>query len=178
MAGVIAASEPSWTALLTGLRSWQFGKTAGDSPTAVGSPSSTVSDAVPGPVGSDTSGPSSAPAPTSSAGASTASSTRVHGFPGVAFVDGTGKAVTPGPERATDERQQTVTLAPGARAWSVMVYTNPAITHVTTVTPAALLITPPDETAPISVPWTGGEVSNTAKASMPRVSPLRPGDGA
>ncbi|MFD8387284.1 DUF4232 domain-containing protein [Streptomyces sp. NPDC059679] len=208
-------------AALAGCTGQSADGTPGDSPTAVGSPSPTRSAAVPGPVGSDTSGPSGESAPTSSAGGGTASSTpaapgtrrrcrtsdlrasvgpnrpgagqenfaivltnrsrhtcTVHGFPGVAFVDGTGQAVTPDPERATDERQQTVTLAPGASAWSAMVYTSPAITHVTTVTPAALLVTPPDETASISVHWTGGEVSNTGKASMPRVSPLRPGDGA
>ncbi|MGV9357369.1 DUF4232 domain-containing protein [Streptomyces misionensis] len=101
----------------------------------------------------------------------------VRGFPGVAFVDGAGEAVTPDPERATDEARQTVTLAPGAAAWSAMTYTNPALTGVTTVTPAALRITPPDETAWIAVRWTGGEVSDTGKASVPRLSPLRAGDG-
>lgn len=102
----------------------------------------------------------------------------VHGYPGLAFVDGTGAAVTPDPERATGEPVQTVLLAPGASAWSAVEYTNPALTGVTTVKPTALLVTAPDETAPISVPWTGGEVPNTGKASVPRVSPLRPGDGA
>ncbi|MFJ8542327.1 DUF4232 domain-containing protein [Streptomyces sp. NPDC093586] len=101
----------------------------------------------------------------------------VHGFPGVAFVNGEGEAVTPDPERATDQEQRTVTLAPGASAWSAMTYTDPAITGVTTVTPTALRLTPPDETAWIPVRWTGGEVSNTGKASVPRVSPFRPGDG-
>ncbi|GAB2997320.1 DUF4232 domain-containing protein [Streptomyces pseudoechinosporeus] len=101
----------------------------------------------------------------------------VRGFPGVAFVNGEGEAVTPDPERVTGETRQTVTLTPGASAWSAMTYTNPALTGVTTVTPAAVLLTPPDETAPLSVRWTGGEVSNTGKASVPRVSPLRPGDG-
>jgi hypothetical protein len=101
----------------------------------------------------------------------------VHGFPGVAFVDGAGEAVTPDPERATGEERRTVTLAPGADAWSAMTYTRPAATGVTTVTPTTVLVTPPDETTPIPVPWRGGEVSDTGKASVPRVSPLRPGDG-
>ncbi|MFH9086679.1 hypothetical protein [Streptomyces sp. NPDC017673] len=43
--------------------------------------------------------------------------------------------------------------------------------------PRTLLVTPPDETAPLSVRWTGGKVSDTGKASVPRVSPLRPGSG-
>ncbi|MEU3414703.1 DUF4232 domain-containing protein [Streptomyces sp. NPDC006658] len=102
----------------------------------------------------------------------------VSGFPGLAFVNNAGEAVTPDPERATGEKRQTVTLAPGADAWSAMTYARPASTGVTTVTPATVLVTPPDETAPIPVRWTGGEVSNTGKASVPRVSPLRPGDGA
>ncbi|MFH9086678.1 DUF4232 domain-containing protein [Streptomyces sp. NPDC017673] len=37
----------------------------------------------------------------------------LYGFPGVAFVDGAGDAVTPDPERATDQPPQGVTLAPG-----------------------------------------------------------------
>ncbi|MEV5388424.1 DUF4232 domain-containing protein [Streptomyces sp. NPDC052721] len=102
----------------------------------------------------------------------------LYGFPGVAFVDAAGEAVTPDPERATDQRRQRVTLAPGAAAWSALSYTDPAVTGVTTVTPRALLVTPPDETTSLSVRWTGGKVSNTGKASVPRVSPLRPGSGA
>jgi hypothetical protein len=101
----------------------------------------------------------------------------VRGFPGVAFVDGRGETVTPDPERVTGETRQTVTLTPGASAWSAMTYTDPALTGVTTVIPAAVLLTPPDETAPLSVRWTGGEVSDTGKASVPRVGPFRPGDG-
>jgi hypothetical protein len=73
----------------------------------------------------------------------------------VAFVNSAGEAVTPDPERATGQEQQTVTLAPSASAWSALVFTNPAISGVTTVTPAALLVTPPDETASIKVRWTG-----------------------
>ncbi|MER6526313.1 DUF4232 domain-containing protein [Streptomyces sp. NPDC001508] len=102
----------------------------------------------------------------------------VRGFPGVAFVNRQGEAVTPDPERAGGQEQPTVTLTPGASAWSALTYADPAITGVTTVTPAALLITPPDETTSISVRWTGGEVSNTGKASVPRLSPFRSGDGA
>jgi hypothetical protein len=101
----------------------------------------------------------------------------VCGFPGVAFVNGAGEAVTPDPERTTGQGQWIVTLAPGASAWSALSFTNPAISGVTTVTPAAVLVTPPDETESIRVHWTGGKVSNTGKASVPQVSPLRPGDG-
>ncbi|MFJ8535505.1 DUF4232 domain-containing protein [Streptomyces sp. NPDC093591] len=101
----------------------------------------------------------------------------VYGFPGIAFINGDGEAVTPDPERATGQEEPTVTLKPGASAWSALTFTNPEVTGVTTVTPAAVLVTPPDETAPIKVAWSGGKVSNTGKASVPQVSPFRPGDG-
>lgn len=102
----------------------------------------------------------------------------MYGFPGVAFVNSAGEAVTPDPERTTGQERRIVTLAPGASAWSALVFTNPAISGVTTVTPAAVLVTPPDETEPVRVRWTGGKVSNTGKASVPQVSPVRPGDGS
>ncbi|WP_030177720.1 DUF4232 domain-containing protein [Streptomyces sp. NRRL S-813] len=101
----------------------------------------------------------------------------VYGFPGLAFVDGTGQAVTPDPERTGGQDARVVTLAPGESAWSALSFTHPAVSGVTTVTPAALLVTPPGETASTRVRWSGGEVSNTGKASVPQVSPLRAGDG-
>jgi len=101
----------------------------------------------------------------------------VYGFPGVAFVNSAGEQVTVDPERSTGQQKQRVTLAPGQSAWSAMSFSNPGITGVTTVTPAAVLITPPDETTSLKVPWTGGEVSNTGKASVPRLGPFQPGSG-
>jgi hypothetical protein len=101
----------------------------------------------------------------------------VYGFPGVAFVNGAGDAVTPDPVRSTGQEKVVVTLTPGASAWSSLTFTNPELSGATTVTPAALLVTPPDETKPIRVRWTGGRVSNTGKASVPQVSPFRPGNG-
>ncbi|MEV1076954.1 DUF4232 domain-containing protein [Streptomyces sp. NPDC050211] len=101
----------------------------------------------------------------------------VYGFPGIAFFDGADKAVTPDPERATGQKEPTVTLKPGASAWSALTFTNPEVTGVTTVTPAAVLVTPPDETESFKVAWKGGKVSNTGKASVPQVSPFGPGDG-
>ncbi|MDX3098207.1 DUF4232 domain-containing protein [Streptomyces sp. ME01-24h] len=101
----------------------------------------------------------------------------VHGFPGVAFVNAAGEQVTVDPERATGQPARRVVLAPGAAAWSAMSFSNPAVTGVTTVTPAAVLVTPPDETSSLRVPWTGGKVSNTGKASVPRLSPFQSGTG-
>ncbi|GKQ34095.1 DUF4232 domain-containing protein [Streptomyces sp. A012304] len=102
----------------------------------------------------------------------------VYGYPGLAFVDSAGDAVTPNPERSGAQEARKVALAPGASAWSALTFANPALTGVTTVTPAAVLVTPPDETASIRVAWTGGKVSNTGKASVPRVSPVAPGNGS
>ncbi|MFF7215926.1 DUF4232 domain-containing protein [Streptomyces sp. NPDC008238] len=101
----------------------------------------------------------------------------VLGFPGLAFVNAAGEQVTVDPERATGQTARRVTLAPGASAWAAMSFSNPAITGVTTVTPAAVLVTPPDETSSLKVPWTGGKVSNTGKASVPRLGPFQPGRG-
>ncbi|WP_460060647.1 DUF4232 domain-containing protein [Streptomyces sp. YKOK-I1] len=70
-----------------------------------------------------------------------------------------------------------MTPKPGASAWSALTCTHPAATGVTTVIPAAALVTPPDETASIKVAWSGGKVFDTGKASVPQVSPLRPSDG-
>jgi Protein of unknown function (DUF4232) len=101
----------------------------------------------------------------------------VYGFPGAAFVNRAGEAVTVNPERSTGLEKQRVSLAPGDSAWAALTFANPQLTGVTTVTPAALLITPPDETAPLKTPWTGGPVSNTGKASVPHLGPFQAGDG-
>ncbi|MEZ0075363.1 DUF4232 domain-containing protein [Planotetraspora sp. GP83] len=102
----------------------------------------------------------------------------VYGFPGAAFVNDAGQAVTVNPERLTGVEKRRVPLAPGHSAWAALTYSNPQLTGVTTVTPAALLITPPDETAPLKVRWTGGPVSNTGKASVPQLGPFQADDGA
>ncbi|MCD0484040.1 DUF4232 domain-containing protein [Streptacidiphilus sp. ASG 303] len=102
----------------------------------------------------------------------------VRGFPGAAFVDGAGQQVAPDPERAAGTTPVTVRLRPGQSAWAPMTFANPALTGVTTVVPAAVHVTPPDETAPLTARWPGGAVSNTGKASVPRLGVLRPGTGA
>lgn len=102
----------------------------------------------------------------------------VYGFPGLAFVNSAGQQVTVDPERETGRTKQRVTLAPGASAWSPMTFSNPDISGVTTVVPAAVLVTPPDERTSLRVPWAGGKVSNTGKASVPRLGPLQAGTGA
>jgi hypothetical protein len=101
----------------------------------------------------------------------------VYGFPGAEFVNSKGQAVAPDPERASGSERKVISLAPGKSAWAGLSFGNPAITGATTTTPAALLITPPDETAALKVPWTGGPVSNTGKTSVPSLGAFAAGNG-
>ncbi|MFI0860843.1 DUF4232 domain-containing protein [Streptomyces smyrnaeus] len=100
----------------------------------------------------------------------------VRGYPGLAFVNSSGEQVSFDPNR-TGGQVRTVKLSPGKSAWASLSYTNPEMTNVTTVTPSAAKITPPDERASLRVPWSGGPVTNTGKASVPKIGPLAPGTG-
>ncbi|MGP3990747.1 DUF4232 domain-containing protein [Streptomyces sp. 3N207] len=100
----------------------------------------------------------------------------VRGYPGLAFVNSSGEQVSFDPHR-TAGQIRTVTLAPGKSAWAPLSYTNPEVTNVTTVTPSGVRITPPDERASLRTPWSGGPVTNTGKASVPKIGPLAPGTG-
>ncbi|NSC22552.1 DUF4232 domain-containing protein [Streptomyces albus subsp. chlorinus] len=100
----------------------------------------------------------------------------VHGYPGLAFVNDAGEEVSIDPTRAPGQ-SQTITLEPGSSAWAPLSYSNPEMTGVTTVDPAAARITPPDERASLTAPWEGGPVTNTGKASVPKIGPLAPGTG-
>ncbi|MFF2521121.1 DUF4232 domain-containing protein [Streptomyces liangshanensis] len=101
----------------------------------------------------------------------------VDGFPGLAFLNKAGQQVSVDPER-TSVTGTLVELAPGRSAWAPMTFGNPEITGVTTVTPASVLITPPDEKDALKASWTGGPVTNTGKASVPRVGVFAAGTGA
>ncbi|WP_432159747.1 DUF4232 domain-containing protein [Streptomyces sp. NRRL F-5630] len=100
----------------------------------------------------------------------------VYGYPGLAFVNDAGEQVTVDPERAPGTKER-VSLTPGKSAWSPLTYTNPRATGVTTITPAAIRLTPPDERDYLKAAWNGGPVSNTGKASVPRVGPFTAGTG-
>ncbi|MFJ1596625.1 DUF4232 domain-containing protein [Streptomyces sp. NPDC088261] len=101
----------------------------------------------------------------------------VDGFPGLAFLNKAGQQVSVDPERAK-VTGTLVKLAPGRSAWAPMTFGNPEITGVTTVTPASVLITPPDEKDALKVAWTGGSVTNTGKASVPTIGVFTAGTGA
>jgi hypothetical protein len=100
----------------------------------------------------------------------------VYGYPGAAFVDASGKQLGPDPGRAPGS-PRTVTLTPGGSAWAGLSFSSPEISGARTATPAALLVTPPDERQPLKVPWTAGEVPVGGNASSVSLTALEAGTG-
>jgi hypothetical protein len=100
----------------------------------------------------------------------------LYGYPGAAFVDASGGQLGPDPERAPSS-PETVTLTPGTSAWAGLSFSSPQISGARTATPAALLVTPPDEHDPLEVRWTAGEVPVGGDASSVSVTALEPGTG-
>ncbi|MFF7796256.1 DUF4232 domain-containing protein [Streptomyces olivaceus] len=100
----------------------------------------------------------------------------VYGYPGAAFVDASGKQLGPDPERAPGS-PETLTLTPGASAWAGLSFSSPEISGARTATPAALLVTPPDERASLKVEWTAGAVPVGGNASSVSVTALEAGTG-
>lgn len=172
------------------------GRTSGDSPrgTAPSGAAASPSDAVPAATGStDRSGTRCHTSELSAAvgrvdpGAGqrnfpvvlTNASSRtctLHGHPGAAFVDASGEQLGPDPKRSPGDAV-TVTLAPGESAWAGLRYASPGVSGARTATPAALLVTPPDEREPLKVPWRAGPVPVSGNASAVFLTVLEPGDG-
>ncbi|EFL36724.1 lipoprotein [Streptomyces viridochromogenes DSM 40736] len=100
----------------------------------------------------------------------------MYGYPGAAFADASGGRLGPDPKRTPDE-PVTVTLAPGGSAWAGLRYANPEISGARTATPAALLVTPPDERKALKVRWKGGEVPVGGNASSVFLTVFSAGDG-
>lgn len=101
----------------------------------------------------------------------------LYGYPGAAFVDASGKQLGPDPQRSSGDAQ-TVRLAPGGSAWAGLSFANPEVSGAGTATPAALVVTPPDEEDPLKVAWTGGEVPVSGTEASVRLIPFSPGTGA
>ncbi|MFJ2827968.1 DUF4232 domain-containing protein [Streptomyces sp. NPDC087263] len=101
----------------------------------------------------------------------------LRGFPGAAFIDASGKQLGPDPERSS-ESPTTVTLAPGKQAWAGLTFSNPEISGARTATPAALLVTPPDEKDSLKVKWTQGKVPVSGNASAVSLTVVRAGTGS
>ncbi|MGY1582202.1 DUF4232 domain-containing protein [Streptomyces sp. MN13] len=70
-----------------------------------------------------------------------------------------------------------VRLAPGQEARAGLSYANPEISGARTATPAALLVTPPDERERLRVPWTAGEVPVGGNESSVSLTVVRAGTG-
>ncbi|MFJ5840753.1 DUF4232 domain-containing protein [Streptomyces shenzhenensis] len=101
----------------------------------------------------------------------------VRGYPGAAFVNASGGRLGPDPTRSSGT-PTTVTLKPGRSAWAGLTFSNPEISGARTATPAALLITPPDERDQLKVAWTAGAVPVSGTASAVLLTVLAPGSGA
>lgn len=99
----------------------------------------------------------------------------LHGYPGAAFVDASGKQLGPDPRRRPESPAR-LRLAPGGSAWAGLSYANPELSGARTATPAALLVTPPDEREPLRVPWTAGEVPVGGNESTVTLTVLRAGN--
>jgi hypothetical protein len=89
----------------------------------------------------------------------------IDGYPGVAFVDGSGKQLGPDPKRGPGSPTK-ITLAPGKSAWAGLSFGNPEVSGASKATPTGILITPPDEKEPLKVDWTGGAVPTSSAATL------------
>ncbi|MFI9802852.1 DUF4232 domain-containing protein [Streptomyces sp. NPDC052301] len=100
----------------------------------------------------------------------------LHGFPGAAFVNASGTQLGPDPKREPGS-PATITLKPGQSAWAGLTFSNPGVSGAGTATPAALLVTPPDERDHLKVTWTGGAVPVSGNSSSVFLSAFSPGTG-
>ncbi|MFF7468391.1 DUF4232 domain-containing protein [Streptomyces sp. NPDC008092] len=102
----------------------------------------------------------------------------VRGYPGAAFVDAAGTQLGPDPQRESGSTAATVTLKPGQSAWAGLTFSSPEISGAKTATPAALLVTPPDEKDSLKVTWKNGAVPVSGNASSVRLNVFSAGTGA
>ncbi|MGX4687958.1 DUF4232 domain-containing protein [Streptomyces sp. JNUCC 63] len=98
----------------------------------------------------------------------------VRGYPGAAFVDAAGRQLGPDPKRSPGTPTP-VTLRPGRSAWAGLTFSNPGVSGARTATPAALIVTPPDERDHLTVKWTSGQVPVGGNASSVFLTVLSPG---
>ncbi|MFF3918016.1 DUF4232 domain-containing protein [Streptomyces sp. NPDC001852] len=98
----------------------------------------------------------------------------VRGYPGAAFESASGSQLGADPKRESGS-PSTITLRPGQSAWAGLTFSNPGISGARTATPAALLVTPPDERDSLKVTWTGGAVPVSGNSSSVFLSVFSPG---
>lgn len=101
----------------------------------------------------------------------------LRGYPGAAFVSASGAQLGPDPKRSSGS-PATVALKPGQSAWAGLSFSNPEISGAKTATPAALVVTPPDERDSLKVAWTAGEVPVSGNASSVFLTVFSAGTGA
>ncbi|MGW7256724.1 DUF4232 domain-containing protein [Streptomyces sp. NPDC054834] len=101
----------------------------------------------------------------------------LRGYPGSAFVNASGTQLGPDPRRSSG-KAVTVTLKPGGSAWAGLTFSNPEISGAKTASPAALLVTPPDERDQLKVKWTAGPVPVSGNSSSVFLTVFSPGTGA
>ncbi|MET7455238.1 DUF4232 domain-containing protein [Streptomyces sp. NPDC005574] len=101
----------------------------------------------------------------------------LRGYPGAAFLDASGGRLGPDPKRS-EGTPSTVALAPGDSAWAGMSFANPEVSEARSATPAAVLVTPPDERDPLKVAWTGGPVPVAGNASTVVLTVFDAGTGS
>lgn len=101
----------------------------------------------------------------------------LRGYPGAAFVSGSGGQVGPDPRRSSGT-PSTITLKPGQSAWAGLTFSNPGVSGARTAKPSVLLVTPPNERDPLRVKWTAGKVPVSGNASSVFLTVLSRGTGA
>ncbi len=87
------------------------------------------------------------------------------------------QAAGPGPQ-AQHREPTKITLAPGKSAWAGLTFSNPEISEAVKATPAAILITPPDEKDSLKVKWSGGPVPVSGNSSTVSLTVFSAGTGA
>ncbi|MEU5599348.1 DUF4232 domain-containing protein [Streptomyces sp. NPDC020298] len=100
----------------------------------------------------------------------------LHGYPGAAFEDASGAQLGPDPKRSSG-KATTVTLKPGGSAWAGLTFSNPEVSGAKTASPAALVVTPPDERDQLKVKWTAGPVPVSGNSSSVFLTVVSPGTG-
>jgi hypothetical protein len=104
---------------------------------------------------------------------------RVYGYVGLGLIGADGRALPTRVVRLTPPGPASVTLRPGASAyarlhWSVVPGTGEPEHGPCRPTPGQVWVTPPDERAHLTVPWSLGQVCGGGEIS---ISPLAAGSG-
>jgi hypothetical protein len=95
----------------------------------------------------------------------------LNGYSGFQLLDGAGKPIPTTTERKPDPAPSLVTLAPGAAAaanlhWSVIAQQGESETGPCQPEAVTAQAIPPDETAPITLPWSMGPVCGGGKIEI------------